>query len=141
MYARRLYACAEGLLSPRSASSLCDKLGFHTELPHSPGELPQSPISREDFLSWIDTFMGQIMRDDELRLAQRYALLKSCDESSTGHSRKPPVRTRHVLAWPITWKDVADVRPMRQKEEKLVPSARKQVARMSKIMCAPIRSL
>ena len=76
----------DGLISPRSAAVLCEKLGFHPE-PPGPSDPGTKPMRSDDLLAWIDSFMGQVMRDDELRLTQRYALLKSMDVFATSKSR------------------------------------------------------
>lgn len=44
-----------------------------------------------------------------------------------GKKMYPPARTRHVFAWPTTWKVTADVLPMRPNEQRLTRRARKHV--------------
>ena len=74
----------DGLISPRSASKLCEQLGFHLEPAHFSGDPGSSPISMPDLLSWIDSFCGQCARQPELALAQRFALLRACDIFAQG---------------------------------------------------------
>lgn len=88
----------DGLLSPRSALHLCEKLGFHPEPASGPGEPGSVPLSVDDFLSWMDKYIDQLVRDEEqkdgeLRLAERYALLKSCDvfASAKGRLTRRPI--------------------------------------------------
>lgn len=79
----------DGLISPRSATKLCEQLGFHLDPARSKGEAGSMPVSSQDLLDWVDDFMGQCQRNEELRLTQRMALLRSCDvfagPSHAGH--------------------------------------------------------
>lgn len=72
------------LISPRSAVKLCERLGFHPEPAQFGGDPGSSPLALQDLLSWVDTFCGQCGRSEELRLAQRFALLRSCDVFASG---------------------------------------------------------
>ena len=69
----------DGLVSPRSATKLCEHLGFHLEPAHFSGDPGSTPLSLPDVLSWCNNFCGQCLRSDDLRLAQRFALLRNCD--------------------------------------------------------------
>ena len=71
----------DGYISPRSATKLCQVLGFHLE----PSSLnSSSPLCLQDVMSWCDTFCGQCLRNDELRLAQKFSLLRGCDIFASG---------------------------------------------------------
>ena len=74
----------DGLVSPRSATKLCETLGFHLEPAHFSGDPGSSPLTLQDLLGWIDNFCGQCLRSDELQRAQRFALLRSCDVFASG---------------------------------------------------------
>lgn len=79
----------DGLISPRSAVKLCEILGFHYQQERSmPGESGGMPLTEDDMLSWVDHFVGQMNRNEELRLSQRVTLLRSCDvdaDARPGH--------------------------------------------------------
>lgn len=72
----------DGLISPRSATKLCQELGFHLE-PTSLA-LSSTPLSLQDVLNWCDTFCGQCLRNEELKLAQKFALFRSHDAFAAG---------------------------------------------------------
>ena len=74
----------DGLISPRTAIKLCAQLGFHLEPAAFAGDPGSSPLTQNDLLNWCDNFCGQCLRSDDLRLAQRFALLRACDEFATG---------------------------------------------------------
>jgi hypothetical protein len=69
----------DGLISPRSATKLCERLGFHPEPLKA-----CTPLTLRDVLSWCNSFCGQCSSSDELRTAQRFALLRSCDPFASG---------------------------------------------------------
>lgn len=90
---------SDNLLSPRSAHRLCEALGFHPDMQAQLGARGFStPVSREDVLQWLDTFCGQAERSDEIRLAQRFALLKSCDQFADSASRVTRAALESFLA-------------------------------------------
>ena len=74
----------DGLISPRSATKLCEQLGFHLEQAHFAGDPGSTPLALHELLAWCDNFCGQCLRSDQLRLAQRFALLRACDTFATG---------------------------------------------------------
>ena len=74
----------DGLISPRSATKLCEQLGFHLEPAHFSGDPGSTPLSLSDLLAWCDSFCGQCARSDDLHIAQRFALLRSCDVYASG---------------------------------------------------------
>lgn len=74
----------DGLISPRSATKLCEQLGFHLEPAHFPGDPGSSPIALPDLLSWCDSFCGQCLRSEDLHHTQRFALLRACDIFASG---------------------------------------------------------
>ncbi len=51
---------------------------------HFAGDPGSTPLSQSDLLSWIDNVCGQCLRSDDLRLAQRFALLRNCDIEASG---------------------------------------------------------
>ena len=74
----------DGLISPRSATKLCEQLGFHVEPAHFAGDPGSTPLAVHELLAWCDNFCGQCLRNDALRMAQRFALLRACDTFATG---------------------------------------------------------
>lgn len=74
----------DGLISPRAATKLCERLGFHLEPAAFAGDPGSSPLSRADLLAWCDNFCGQCLRSDELRSTQHFALLRHCDPFESG---------------------------------------------------------
>lgn len=74
----------DGLISPRSTSKLCEQLGFHLEPAHFPGDPGSTPLSLDDLKVFIDKFSGQCLHSSDLRLAQRFALLRACDVFANG---------------------------------------------------------
>lgn len=74
----------DGMLSPRSAAKLCERLGFHLEPPMVAGDPGSTKVSLVDLLSWCDAYCGKCMKNEELKLAQRFALLAACDTFATG---------------------------------------------------------
>ena len=74
----------DGLISPRSATKLCEQLGFHLEPAHFSGDPGSTPLALPDMLDWCDSFCGQCNRSNDLRLAQRFQLLRACDVFAKG---------------------------------------------------------
>ena len=74
----------DGLISPASASKLCEQLGFHLEPAQFGGEPNTAPLALPDLLAWCDNFCGQCLRSADLRDAQRFALLRACDVFASG---------------------------------------------------------
>ena len=74
----------DGLISPRSCTKLCERLGFHLEPASFAGDAGSTPLSLEDLLGWVNQFCGQCEKSEELRLAQRFTLLRHCDVLTSG---------------------------------------------------------
>ena len=75
----------DGLISPRSCTKLCERLGFHLETSQFAGDPGSTPLSMLDMLGWVDQYCGQCQKSDELALTQRFALLRHHDVFSTGN--------------------------------------------------------
>ena len=74
----------DGLISPRSCTKLCERLGFHLEPASFAGDAGSTPLTLEDLLGWVNQFCGQCERSEELRLAQRFTLLRHYDVLTAG---------------------------------------------------------
>lgn len=72
----------DGYITPQSACKLCQELGYN--LDQSTLASTTRPLNLHDVLSWCDTFCGQCLRSDDLRLTQRFSLLRGCDAFATG---------------------------------------------------------
>ena len=66
-----------------------------------------TPISADDVLAWVDDFMGQMQHNEDLRLAQKVALLRSFDALASESDNKV---TREALMQFLTEQEQA-VRP------------------------------
>eukprot|EP00322_Chrysochromulina_rotalis_P026075 CAMPEP_0115863830 /NCGR_PEP_ID=MMETSP0287-20121206/18887_1 /TAXON_ID=412157 /ORGANISM="Chrysochromulina rotalis, Strain UIO044" /LENGTH=151 /DNA_ID=CAMNT_0003318281 /DNA_START=6 /DNA_END=461 /DNA_ORIENTATION=+ len=73
----------DGMIEPKAARKICERLGFHPEPPQHSGDPGSSAVTREDLLSWIDGYSekanGLNVQSAELKLSQRYALLRTLD--------------------------------------------------------------
>ena len=83
----------DGRIDYATASHLCERLGFHAELPRQPKDASSSStVSKQDFLAWMDEFSAQTKaetaRGTDLRISQRYALLHSFDHFGGGAERR-----------------------------------------------------
>ena len=61
----------DGRLSPRTAAHLCEMLGFTTEHEGMP-----PLVSLPDVLGWCNAFQTTASKSEELKLTQRFTLLK-----------------------------------------------------------------